>query len=191
MKFSRRAALVAAFFALFSSSVFAQVDQPVSGIDTKLIVFVIFIILVSGAAGLFWILSAQRSARRAQVSAAWPQAPGKVILCELARRTVSGKYGGTFYRPLIHYAYEVGGQAYQSDVVSFGNLETNTSLQPQTYLAKYPLGVDVSVRYDPADPNVSTLETEAAVGTYLTLGTFMLVFAAIGVVFLAYLLALA
>ena len=76
------------------------------------------------------------------------------------------------------------------DTVRFGNLETSVTNKAQAYLTKYPEGSAVSVRYDPADPQVVTLESEAATGSLLVFGILMLIMSAACIGLLGYMLTL-
>jgi hypothetical protein len=89
---------------------------------------------------------------------------GKVIESRLTHRVVSGGEGADtiYYKPHIRYAYEVGGRPYQSD----------------------------TVRYDPADPQVATLESEAATGSLLVFGILMLIMSAACIGLFGYMLTL-
>lgn len=66
----------------------------------------------------------------------------------------------TYYHYSIKYVYQVSGNTYYSDEVTFND---NYSLKPefaQGYVAKYPVGKKVIVYYDPLSPGFSVLEPQ-------------------------------
>ena len=187
-----RTTLIAACLSIHSSFALAQADPPATGVTPGVILIMSVLILITAGAAAWLLMWARRSKRRAQASLTWPQVAGKVIESRLTHRVVSGGEGADtiYYKPHIRYAYEVGGRPYQSDTVRFGNLETSVTNKAQAYLTKYPEGSAVSVRYDPADPQVATLESEAATGSLLVFGILMLIMSAACIGLLGYMLTL-
>jgi hypothetical protein len=97
---------------------------------------------------------------RAQASRQWPMVLGQVVQSLVT--SSSGSEGGTVYSPEIRYAYDVGGQAYQSSRVAFGGFSSNSSPRDaQRTTARYPAGAVVQVYYNPANPRDATLERRA------------------------------
>ena len=58
------------------------------------------------------------------------------------------------------YQYEVAGQTYHCNVVGAGDqyMSVRTSANIQERLAKYPIGAQVTVYYNPANPTDAALE---------------------------------
>lgn len=76
----------------------------------------------------------------------------------------------TYYVPIVVYAYEVGGVAYQNDVVWAGlapDEESGTEVGAESVIAEYPVGASVQVFYDPDDPQDSVLRAESGAGWIL------------------------
>jgi hypothetical protein len=186
-----RAALAATLCGLLAAPAHAQGDAPPSVVGTMPNLIMIGLILIAGGASVWLLNAARRGKKRALASLEWPQIEGKVIESRLTQR-IGGAEGGdtVYYRPHIRYSYEIGGHPYLGDTVRFGNLETTSTNKAQAYLTKYPQGAKVSVRYDPADPKVATLETEAATGGLLALGILMTVMTVACIGLLGYFLTL-
>ena len=172
MRVLAKVTLAATLSSLLSVPAFAEGEQQAVDVGAMPIVIMIGMVLIAGGVSIWLLRSARRNKQRAQASLGWPQVSGKVIESRLTQRMVSTGEGAetTHYRPNIRYAYEVSGKPYQGDTVRFGNVETTFTNKAQAYLDKYPTGATVSVRYDPADPKVATLETEAATGGLFALG---------------------
>jgi hypothetical protein len=80
------------------------------------------------------------------------------------------------YRALVTFEYEVDGRRYLSDTITFGDYSSSNRGLAERTAARYPIGADVQVFYDPDDPAVGVLERRAAFGTGL--------FFVVGIVFL-------
>jgi hypothetical protein len=134
--------------------------------STAAVIFVALILVGSGV----WRLRGEIATRT------WPVAEGTI--------TEARVVGERAIHPEIDYIYSVNGREY-SGVSSlrtpgFGNkrsrLETAELLVDQ-----YQVGMPISVHYDPARPNISTLKIgitysstlETALGTILILGIFI------------------
>ncbi|REJ86770.1 MAG: DUF3592 domain-containing protein [Planctomycetota bacterium] len=108
----------------------------------------------------------------AQASQNWPVASGAVTD---SRVTTSQSDESTLYRAEVLYSYEVDGREYSSDVVWFGgNSSTSRRSGPAETVARYPVGAEVKVHYNPADPAVAVLEPGAYFSTYSLFGTGLL-----------------
>ena len=76
----------------------------------------------------------------------------------------------TSYVPIVVYAYEVGGVAWQNDVVWAGlapEEESASEAGAEAVVAEYPVGASVNVYYDPHDPQDSVLRAESGSGWIL------------------------
>lgn len=95
--------------------------------------------------------------RRMAVVSQWPSTLGSVTASYLERRA-SGKNGSTNY-PVVHYAYQVGRQPYQGRKIAPGP-EVGGSGAAKV-VARYPVGAQVMVFYNPQDPADAVLERKA------------------------------
>ena len=91
-----------------------------------------------------------RSMRRAAESTHWPIAEGNVIAASM--KVIGGSEQSRF-RPLVQYAYRVGGRDYRGSRIQWGAL---TDLPSRSAAAKvvghYQTGKSIKVYYDPRQP---------------------------------------
>ena len=108
------------------------------------------------AAGSIWFYfgwrTVQRDKRYAAASAQWPTTSGRV---DSSRVVSDQRSDSASQSPLVEYSYEVGGQTYAAKRVSF---DLAATLLADKVVAQYPVGSEVQVAYDPADPNVAVLQ---------------------------------
>lgn len=103
---------------------------------------------------------------RAQASRQWPMVLGQVVSSRIT--SSSSSEGGTTYEPDIHYAFDVGGRAYNSRRVAFGGFtSTSNPRDAEKHTARYPVGAVVQVYYNPANPQDATLERRAGNAGFL------------------------
>ena len=111
---------------------------------------ILSMVLIAGIAVIVWgwkILSAARRVRQ------WPIAQGIVKVSEL--RSVQDDL-----LPDIEFAYIVSDKAYQKKFKFPAGMDTMPELA-ESYRSKYPVGSEVSVYYNPANPEDATLEPSA------------------------------
>jgi hypothetical protein len=94
--------------------------------------------------------------KMAQVSQ-WPSTMGTVAMSTIERRS-SGEGGYSDY-PVVQYAYQVNGQAYQSLKLAPGPEVGGSGARK--VVAKYPAGAQVMVFYNPQNPSDAVLEKKA------------------------------
>jgi hypothetical protein len=127
-------------------------------------------ILFLGGFGVFAILMGlwlyRRRARdhaKAVAAAAWPRARARVTANSVGVRNESTSSGNetvdvTYYIPQVWVAYEVGGTSYQASRISYADLKSAFRNKVVDRLAKYPVGAEVDVAYDPGNPAESVIE---------------------------------
>lgn len=108
-------------------------------------------------AGVLWLVSkrkTQADTLRA-ASTRWPGTVGRVLK---SRVEVSGG-DHTSVRPYVLYEYLVAGQRYEGQQIRAGDkfMTTYTSRQAYDTVDLYPVGSEVTVYYDPANPSESAL----------------------------------
>ena len=122
--------------------------------------------LLIGAAGLW---AAASLAASGDASQGWAQTKGRVIASGVeTRRDVSatdlGRFGPDRYEhlPAVRYTYTVRTQMHTADRVRFGERNAERGAggreRAQAEADLYPEGADVTVHYDPADPDTAVLE---------------------------------
>ena len=95
--------------------------------------------------------------RRMAVVSQWPSTMGTVSTSYLERRHSSE--GGSTNYPVVHYSYQVGGQAYEGNKLAPGPEVGGTGAGK--VVDRYPVGAQVMVFYNPQNPSHAVLETKA------------------------------
>ena len=92
-----------------------------------------------------------------QAAQSWPGTMGTVLSSSVQSRR-SGNSTSTY--PVVVYQYEVNGKSYQSQVIKAGEQFFNIRIigQAQETVNRYPIGAQVMVYYNPANPQESALE---------------------------------
>lgn len=93
----------------------------------------------------------------------WPTTHGRILMSDSEWFLNQDSDGGrltyrTHYKPVVVYGYEVNGRRYMGDRVTIGVVTSSTSPGLAKRLAaRYPVGTEVKVRYDPNKPSESVL----------------------------------
>jgi hypothetical protein len=118
---------------------------------------VIVPVLVLGGLGFFLYKRNQQSTAARQSAQSWLSTTGMVLMSSVQSRR-SGNSTSTF--PVVVYQYEVNGKTYQSQTVKAGEQFMNVRIlgQAQETADRYPVGANVTVYYNPANPAESALE---------------------------------
>ena len=108
----------------------------------------------------------------------WPVAQGEVVRAYYVTEPFRAKFEtGHIYIPVIRYHYAVGDRIYRSDTTWIGKRVTSRVLaETQAFLAHYPAGSKITVRYDPSAPEQSTLFVETDYAMLGTAGTGLFLF---------------
>ena len=140
--------------------------------DAGALIFLAIFLLAVGAGFLLWGLSARRKADALEAAArSWPVAPGVVVAAHVGTSLAHGAALVTgqiqdrsrhYYTPVVQYRYTVGTQEYEGNRLRFGWLTCQNAAEAQRILAAYPVGRQLAVRFDPANPANSVLEVAAA-----------------------------
>lgn len=136
----------------------------------------IIFIVVSGVILFFGI----RQITRATASNAWPNVTGVVTVSELGKHVGHDRDDTTTYRADISYDYVVNDRSYRNGVVNFGSLQTSDPSTARRVLKRYPVGLQVPVYYNPAEPQDAVLEPGLDGGSWF-LPIFGSVFLLVGV----------
>ncbi len=115
--------------------------------------------LVLGAIGVVLIVLYLRNKSKAAASQTWPSVGGRVISTDIAILSDDDEDSLRIsYIPKINYEYEVGGLNYQAQRFSFGSEPSFPSRgKAETFLAPYQSGSQVSVFYNPNNPEETVL----------------------------------
>ncbi|GAB4495436.1 MAG: DUF3592 domain-containing protein [Anaerolineales bacterium] len=96
--------------------------------------------------------------RETQRAKTWQTTSGKITRSEtraLKKRDIDGKES-VRSAPAIAYEYTVNGKRYQGERISLAEIIPESDIEP--LLARYPVGAQVTVYYDPANPRQAVLE---------------------------------
>jgi hypothetical protein len=127
----------------------------------------IFILAFAGA-GVFLLVKSFKDRKKAEASQGWPTTQGQIIAARISESTSTDSDGdrSTSYSPAVEYTYNVAGQEYKGNKVAFGFTQGyGRYAKAQAALARYPLGAQVTVFYDPANPADAVLERKAGGST--------------------------
>lgn len=108
--------------------------------------------------------------RMSKKAMGWPAVAGKIMRSEVESYKERVSANGTltaFYRPVIEYAYEVGGQEYRSSQIRLNATMAGAQRWAEGVTRKYPEGGDVNVRHDPDNPANAILENPGSISWYL------------------------
>jgi hypothetical protein len=114
--------------------------------------------VVAIVGGVFWFIR-RRSKQASQMNQAaqnWPSTHGTVLK---SRTQVSGgEY--TTVSAYVEYQYEINGTLYASTRIRAGDaiMTKNTTQEVYDTVDRYPVGAEVVVYYNPANPAESALE---------------------------------
>jgi hypothetical protein len=108
----------------------------------------------------------------------WPATQGEVVRSHYEIKEYRSRFeSGHVYVPSIRYRYMIDGRVFQSDRTWTGRrYRAKTLRDVHAFLADYPKGGPISVRYDPAEPARSTLfvETDYEMTIMCGAGLFLL-----------------
>lgn len=109
------------------------------------------------ALGIFLYKRSQQGQAAKTAAQSWPGTLGTVLMSTVqSRRT--GNSTSTY--PAVVYQYEVNGKTYQNQRIKAGEQFFNVRVmgEAQATASRYPVGAQVMVYYNPANPQESALE---------------------------------
>lgn len=89
----------------------------------------------------------------------WPTVTGRVVSSRVSRGADRSEADST---PWVTYAYEVGGRSYKSSILTRGDITLAGDEHAQRVVARYPKGAEVTVTYNPNNPEDAFLESFSA-----------------------------
>ena len=117
-------------------------------------------ILIFFAAGVAAVIFGFRNRKKAEESAGWPGVEGVIMNAWIdeSRETDEDGYTSYTYTPKWQYQYQLGGQTYSSQKISFGGEKGYGSRKKaEEELTKYPMSSRVWVYYNPQNPEEAVL----------------------------------
>ena len=117
-------------------------------------------LVICAIIGLGLTLLGSVKLKKAAETNSWPVTIGTVI---------SSDVGGVMkYYPFVSYTYNVDSAVYTSDRISNMNFNTKNRSVVEEVLKKYPLGSEIKVYYNNADPSIALLEPGINTGNILS-----------------------
>jgi len=107
-----------------------------------------------GIFGLFLMRFAINATTQSVRACNWPTVPGEITCLSFDESTDSDS---STYHVIVRYRYTVLGQTYEGDRLAFGYPASNERPPHQAIFEKLKQASSVQVRYDPDNPQVSTL----------------------------------
>ena len=138
-----------------------------------------FFVLVFAGIGAFLIYQSVRNRQKADASQSWPATSGQITEAHVSHHTSTDSDGDSsdHYTPNVKYTYQAIGQEYEGTKFGFGFQQSyGSSGKAQAALARFPVGAQVTVYYNPNNPAEAVLERKAG-GSTLSL--------VLGIIFLA------
>lgn len=107
--------------------------------------------------GIFIYRRSQQGKVAKEAAQSWPSTMGTVLASSVQSRR-SGNSISTY--PVVVYQYDVNGKSYQSQTIKAGDQFFNVRIigEAQATADRYPVGAQVMVYYNPANPQESALE---------------------------------
>jgi uncharacterized membrane protein YfcA len=145
---------------------------PIIGIAFVALFTVFFVFM-----GIVLIVRSRRDKDKARQSQSWPSALGKVLESRVMTTISSGEDGSTdMYKPYVKYEYSADGVRYTNDKLRVGmTISSSKTRSSQEMVDRHPVGSDVRVYYNPANPGDSVLEQKGPSGVLLVIGIILLV----------------
>ena len=115
--------------------------------------------IVAGLFGLFCIGSWLWNRRHVRKAFPWLTTKGRIVSSKTESYYVAGGQSSTghrYYHALIEFAYDVEGQEYHNTV----NEPGTTQAAADAEAARYPIGTQLDIHYDPQNPTDSALEID-------------------------------
>src|SRR5512145_2739045 len=122
------------------------------------------LLLLFGGIGIFAIYTGRKSVQRADASQGWQATTGLITGAQVEQSPSMDSDGdwSDSYSPRVSYDYTALGQLYTGKKISFGFTKAhNTHRGAEAELARYPIGSQVTVFYNPANPAEAVLERKA------------------------------
>jgi len=125
-------------------------------------------VLAFGGVGVFLIYRTRKNKQQADASLGWPSTPGQILAADVQHGVSTDSDGDRrdSYSPRVRYSYHANNADYTGDKLGFGFVTGyGSESKARAALMKYPIGGQVTVYYDPADPGNAVLERKAGGST--------------------------
>jgi hypothetical protein len=151
--------------------------------NSWVLILIILFCLVFIGIGFGMLIKLLKNFSKARYSKNWLSTSGKIISSELDAQTTTDEngYQTTTYIANILFQYMVNDSAFECDCINFDyGIRTSNMRKEQSIVEQYPIGSQVTVYYDPDEPQQAVLEKR--VGGAFTTIMISTVFILIGVI---------
>lgn len=135
------------------------------------------------AVALLFAVIGLGSTLKQRQSQGWPTTPGTVTYSSVDKhsdgRRKPGRKRTPTFTPSVHYSYTVSGVKYDGYRITLIGSPTDLN-SARAHAGKYPVGANIQVHYNPANPSESILEPQDQGGSLTMLGMGLL-FVVIGI----------
>lgn len=114
------------------------------------------------AAGAYTLYRTYHARTQADESQGWASTLGSITESRLGVSTNEDRPDSYF--PVVSYTYFAIGQPLTGRRISFGHTGENSAAEARETLKGYPVGKEVTVYYDPANPSDAVLERRGGSG---------------------------
>jgi hypothetical protein len=126
-----------------------------AGLSANILIPLIFVVI-----GLVLLYIYFRSLAQVRASEGWSAVQGTVVESWVRRSDTTDNDGSvsSSYYPEVRYKYQVMGNEFQGEKITFGPKGGGNHYAAEKVIAKYPSGANVMVYYQPDKPNNAVLE---------------------------------
>ena len=139
------------------------------------------ILLGFGGIGAFLLYRGWQQNKLADASKNWPAANGQITISKIHEGWSEDSDGDRFrsYQADVQFVYQVNGQTLNGSQIAFGVKSSDRNPKnAQVAVNNYPVGKNVPVYYNPANPGEAVLERRAGgLGVTFEMGIVFLVVA--------------
>ena len=130
--------------------------------------------------GVFMLVKYFQDRKKAEESQSWSGTSGQVTQAYVRESETrdSDGYLTTSYYPEVRYTYQVLGAEYGGDKISFGGSVGGSRNKADEIVAQYPVGKNLTVYYDPNNPEDAVIERKMGSKGFLIIG---IVFTLVGI----------
>ena len=131
-----------------------------------LIIFIGFIMaLAAGLMDYYMVIYISDERKAEQDANTWPSVTGTVLSARAVTHGLQGIHNTRADFPEVAYSFEVDGKTYKSKHIAAGGQIGGAGVGG--VLARYPVGSQVTVYYDPKNPKNAVLEKKSVVQSWL------------------------
>jgi len=106
--------------------------------------------------GAYFVVDGLHNLLRTRSAEHWPTTKGLVTASRVGDSY--GGYGAFWHAPRVSYRYEVAGVPFEGELIQTARLVFSSESDAAEVSARYPVSAEVTVRYDPRNPEFGILD---------------------------------